>query len=88
MDRYLDFKSCHPILAKRVVVRALMDRVESVCSDPVILAKEMENLNKVLHYKNYPQWMIDKHGRSEWSGPLIHPETGNEIKKQLFVSVH
>ena len=64
-----------------------MDRAENVCSDPVILAKEMEHLNKVLHYNNYPQWMIDKHGRSEQSGPLIHPETGNEIKKQFFVSV-
>ena len=31
--------------------------------------------------------MIDKCGRSEQSGPLIHPETGNEIKKQFFVSV-
>ena len=64
-----------------------MDRAENMYSDPVILAKEMEHLNKVLHYNNYPQWMIDKHGRSEQSGPLIHPETGNEIKKQFFVSV-
>ena len=43
MDRYLDFKSCHPILAKRAVVRALIDRAENVCSDPGILAKEMEH---------------------------------------------
>ena len=87
MDRYLDFKSCHLISAKRAVVRALMDRAENMCSDPVILAKEMEHLNKVLWYNNYPQWIIDKCGRSEQSGPLIHPETGNEIKKQFFVSV-
>ena len=86
-DRYLDFKSCHPISAKRAVVRALMDRAENVCSDPVILAKEMEHLNRVLCYNNYPQWMIDKCGKSEQSGPLIHPETGNEIKKQFFVWV-
>ena len=58
-----------------------------MCSDPVILAEEMEHLNKVLHYNNYPQWIIDKCGRSEQSRPLIHPETGNEIKKQFFVSV-
>ena len=83
-DRYLDFKSCHPISEKRAVVGALMDRAENVCSDPVILAKEMVHLNKVLCYNNYPQWMIDKCGRSEHYGPLIHPETGNEIKKQFF----
>ena len=55
MDRYLDFHSSHPVSAKRAVVRALMDRAENVCSDPDILAKEMEHLNRVLHYNNYPQ---------------------------------
>ena len=39
-DRYLDFNSSHPILAKRAVVRALMDRAENVCSDPDILARD------------------------------------------------
>ena len=59
-DRYLDFHSSHPVLAKRAVVRALMDRAENVCSDPDILAKEIEHLNKVLCYNNYPQWMINQ----------------------------
>ena len=57
-DRYLDFNSSHPVSAKRAVVRALMDRAENVCSDPEILANEIDHLNKVLHYNNYPQWMI------------------------------
>ena len=34
-----------------------MDRAENICSDPDILAKEMEHLNRVLHYNNYPQWL-------------------------------
>ena len=59
-DRYLDFNSSHPVSAKRAVVRALMDRAENVCSDPEILAKEIEHLSKVLHYNNYPQWMINQ----------------------------
>ena len=59
-DRYLDFHSSHPISAKRAVVRALMDRAENVCSEPDILAKEMEHLNKVFHYINYPQCMINQ----------------------------
>ena len=46
-DRYLDFNPAIPS-QQRAVVRALMDRAENVCSDPVILAKEMEHLNKVL----------------------------------------
>ena len=87
MDRYLDFNSSHPISAKKAVVRALMDRAENVCSNPDILVKEIEHLGKVLRYNNYPQWMIDKWGKSEKSGPLIHPDTGHEIKKQFFISV-
>ena len=87
MDRYLDFNSSHPISAKRAVVRALMDQAENVCSDPVIFSKEVELLGKVLCYNNYPQWLIDKWGKSEKSGPLIYPDTGHEIKKQYFVSV-
>ena len=31
MDRYLDFNSSHPTLAKKAVVRDLMDRAENVC---------------------------------------------------------
>ena len=59
-DRYLDFNSSHPVSAKRAVVRALMDTAENVCSDPEILAKEIDHLSKVLHYNNYPQWMINQ----------------------------
>ena len=64
-----------------------MDRAENVCSNPDILVKEIEHLGKVLRYNNYPQWLIDKRGKSEKSGPLIHPDTGHEVKKQFFISV-
>ena len=58
-DMYLHFHSSHSISAKTAVVRALMDRVENVCSDPDILAKKMDHLNRVLCY-NYPQWIINQ----------------------------
>ena len=86
-DRYLDFNSSHPVSAKRAVVRALMDRAENVCSDPEILAKEIDHLSQVLHYNNYPQWMINQRGKMEKQDPLIHPETGNEIQKHFYISV-
>ena len=86
-DRYLDFNSSHPILAKRAVVRALIDRAENICSDPDILAKEMEHLNRVLHYNNYPQWLINNWGKSNKQDPIIHPKTGIEIQKCLHISV-
>ena len=55
-----------------------MDRAENVCPDPVILFKEVKRLSKVLHYNNYPQWLIDKQGQSDKSGTLIHPDTGQD----------
>ena len=68
------------------MVRAFIDRANNVCSSPDILAKD-EHLNKVLHYNNYLEWLIKKQGKLDQNGPLIHPETGNEIKKQFFISV-
>ena len=64
-----------------------MDRAENVCSDPDILAKEMEHLNRMLHYINYPQWLINKQGKSDKHNPIIHPETGDEIQKCFYISV-
>ena len=85
--RYLDFNSSHPISVKRAVVRALIDRVSNVCSSPDILPKEMEHLSKVLHYNNYPQWLIDRWDKSDQNAHLFHPKTGLETKKQFFISV-
>ena len=47
----------------------------------------MKHLNKVLHYNNYPQWIIDKQGKSDQMTPLVDPETGHEIKKHTYISV-
>ena len=81
MDRYLDFNSNHPKSAKCAVVRA-----KNVCSSPELLAVEMDHLGKVLKYNNYPKWMIDQHGRNSCEGRLINSETGNEVKKSIFIS--
>ena len=86
MDRYLDFNSNHPKSAKHAVVRALTDRAKNVCSSPELLAEEMDHLGKVLKYNNYPKWMIDQHGRNSSERRLIDLETGNEVKKSVFIS--
>ena len=85
-DRYLDFNSNHPKSAKHAVVRALTDRAKNVCSSAELLAKEMDHLGKVLKYNNYPKWMIDQHGRNSSERRLINLETGNEVKKLVFIS--
>ena len=78
--------STHPKSAKRAVVRALTDRAKNVCSSPELLAEEMDHLGKVLKYNNYPKWMIDQHGRNSSEGRLIDLESGNEVKKSVFIS--
>ena len=86
MDRYLDFNSNHPKSAKRTVVTALSNRAKNVSSSPKLLAEEMDHLGKVLKYNNYSKWMIDQHGRNSSGGRFIDLETGNEIKKSIFIS--
>ena len=87
MDRYLDFNSNHPKSAKRAVVRALTNRAKNVCSSPELLAEEMDQLDKVLSYNNYPNWIIKQGGRNNSpAGRLIDPETGNEVKETVFIS--
>ena len=84
-DRY--FNSNHPKSAKHAVVRTLTDRAKNVCSSPELLAEEMDRLGKVLWYNSYPKWMIDQQGRNNSpSGPIIDPETGNEVKESIFIS--
>ena len=81
------FNSNHPKSAKCAAVRALTDRAKNVCLSPELLAEEMDHLGKVLRYNNYPKWMIDQHGRNNSpEGGLIEPETGNEVKKSIFIS--
>ena len=86
MDRYLDFNSNHPKSAKCAVVRALTNRAQNVCSSSELLAEEMDHLGKVLKYNHYPKWIIDQHRRNSSEGRLIDLETGNEVKKSVFIS--
>ena len=86
-DKYFDFNSNHPKSAKHAVVRALTHRAKNVCSSSELLAEEMDCLGRVLRYNNYPIWMIKQEGRSNsLTGELIDPETGNEVKKNIFIS--
>ena len=69
------------------IVRALTDRAKNVCSSPEPLAEEMDHLGKVLHYNNYPNWMIKQGGRNRSpAGRLTDLERGNEVKKTVFIS--
>ena len=87
MDRYFNFNSNHPKSVKHGSVRALTDKPKNVCSSPELLVEKMDHITKGLWYNNYPQCMIDQHGRSDPPrGPLIDPEARNEVKRTIFIS--
>ena len=74
-------------MAKCAVVRALTDRAKNVCSSLELLAEEMDHLGKVLKCNNYPKWMMEQGGRNNSpAGRLIDLETGNVVKKTVFIS--
>ena len=53
-DRYIDYNSNHPTSANLSVIHTLTHRAKQVCSTPDFLAKEMDNLHKVLQDNHYP----------------------------------
>ena len=86
-DRYLDFNSNHPKSARCAFVRVLTDRTKNVCSSPELPAEGMDHLGKVLKYNNYPKWITEHHSRNNSpAGRLLDLETGNEVKKTVFIS--
>ena len=85
-DRYLDFQFQSPYLGQKSSGKSSNGQAENICSDPDILAKEMEHLNRMLHYNNYPQWLINKWGKSDKQDPIIHPETGVDTEMLLHLS--
>ena len=54
MDRYLDHNPNHPISSKPSIIHTLIHRPEQVGSTLEFLAKEMDNLHKILQDNHYP----------------------------------
>ena len=59
-DRYLDYNCNHPISAKLSVIYTVIHRAKQVGSTPEFLAKEMDNLRKVLQDSHYPTQFLQQ----------------------------
>ena len=59
-DRYLNFRSNHPIQHKRSVVRSLMYRANNLISHPKDKLKEIKHIRRVLTENSYPLWLINE----------------------------
>ena len=75
LDRYLDYNSNHPISAKLSVIHTLVHRAKQVCSTPEFLAKEMDNLHKVLQDNHYPTQFFQQSKPQEKANRKPNPST-------------
>jgi hypothetical protein len=57
-NQYLSFKSHHHISHKMSVVRTLVDRAETVITDPEDKVSELNVISKVLKDCGYPAWTV------------------------------
>ena len=57
-DQYLNFASHHPLHQKQGVVRTLIDRAETLISDPTDKAAEIDHVSDALHRCGYPKKII------------------------------
>ena len=58
-DQYLNFESNHHLEHKRSVVRSLLDRANTLVSDPIDRAKEVTHVKKVLTANGYKKWTFN-----------------------------
>ena len=59
-DQYLNFTSHHPLHQKLGVVRSLIDRKDTIVTDPEEKNKEETHIEAALKKNGYPKWAIKK----------------------------
>ena len=59
-DQYLNFTSQHPLHLKLGVTKRLMDRCNSIISEPGDREREVEHITKALERCGYPEWTIQE----------------------------
>ena len=58
-DKYLDFKSNHPIAHKLAVIRTLNHRARNLPSTPTAITDEERKVNQALEMNGYPKHLIE-----------------------------
>jgi len=68
-DRYLNFKSEHPIQHKQSVVNTLLERAKKLSSTTQDLNSELKYVKRTLLLNGYPKWMIKDKKKKQYDGP-------------------
>ena len=91
-DRYLNFRSEHPIQHKQSVVNTLFQRAKKLSSTAQDLNSELKYVKRTLLLNGYPKWIIKnrkkkQHSRSpEFRSKIVLPysaDLGETLKRIL-----
>ena len=79
-ERYLNFKSEHPLEHKSAVVNALTHRANLLIRDENKKRMELKHIQNVLTLKGYPNWLLNRKLKIK-SDPLsATPATRNAVE--------
>jgi len=68
-DRYLNFRSEHPIQHKQSVVNTLLERAKKLSSTTQDLNSELKYVKRTLLLNGYPKWMIKDKKKKQYNRP-------------------
>ena len=79
-ERYLNFKSEHPLEHKFAVVNALTHRANSLIRDENKTRVELKHIENVLTLNGYPNWLLNRKLKITSDPPFASPATRNAVK--------
>ena len=82
-DQYLNFHSSHHLQNKRAVVNTRLLRAQTLESEEIDKAMEVQHVKQALKPNNYPDWMLTTPNTR--TGSRVSNESVNE--KRLYASV-
>ena len=79
-ERYLNFKSEHPLEHKSAVVNALTHRANSLIRDEKKKRVELKHTENVLTLNGYPNWLLNRKFKIKSDPPFATPATRNAVE--------
>ena len=75
-DKYLDFRSHHPVSHKVSVIRTLYSRAMKLSTTSLLRTSEEEHIMKAVEENGYPQYLIQRVGRGceSRTSPVVSSE--------------
>ena len=79
-ERYLNFKSEHPLELKSAVVNALTHRANSLIIDENEKRMELKHIQNVLTLNGYSNWLLNRKLKIKLDPPSASPATRNAVE--------